>query len=57
MACFDLTPALVARSETLLADGRFTWWRDDTHWGGEGIDAGRGARGAGAARSRAVARA
>jgi hypothetical protein len=39
MACFDLTPALVARSETLLADGRFTWWRDDTHWGGEGIDA------------------
>ena len=39
MACFDLTPALVARSEALLAQGRFTWWRDDTHWGGEGIDA------------------
>ena len=38
MACFDLTPALVARSEALLAEGRFTWWRDDTHWGGEGID-------------------
>ncbi|MGH7337538.1 MAG: alginate O-acetyltransferase AlgX-related protein, partial [Myxococcota bacterium] len=37
--CTDLTPALVARSEALLADGRFTWWRDDTHWNGEGIDA------------------
>jgi len=37
--CFDLTPALVRRSEALLASGRFTWWRDDTHWNGEGIDA------------------
>jgi hypothetical protein len=37
--CTDLTPALVARSEALLAEGRFTWWRDDTHWNGEGIDA------------------
>jgi hypothetical protein len=37
--CFDLTPALVRRSEALLAAGRFTWWRDDTHWNGEGIDA------------------
>ena len=25
--------------EALLASGRFTWWRDDTHWNGEGIDA------------------
>ena len=37
--CTDLTPALVSRSEALLAEGRFTWWRDDTHWNGEGIDA------------------
>jgi acetyltransferase AlgX (SGNH hydrolase-like protein) len=37
--CTDLTPALVARSEALLAEGRFTWWRDDTHWNGAGIDA------------------
>jgi lysophospholipase L1-like esterase len=37
--CFDLTPALQRRSEDLLASGRFTWWRDDTHWNGAGIDA------------------
>ncbi len=37
--CTDLTPALVRRSEVLLAEGRFTWWRDDIHWNGEGIDA------------------
>jgi hypothetical protein len=37
--CTDLTPALVARSEALLREGRFTWWRDDTHWNGEGIAA------------------
>ncbi len=37
--CTDLTPVLVARSEALLSQGRFTWWRDDTHWNGEGIDA------------------
>ena len=39
LSCTDLTPALVARSEALLAEGRFTWWRDDIHWNGEGIDA------------------
>jgi hypothetical protein len=27
------------RSEALLPERRFTWWRDDTHWNGEGIDA------------------
>jgi hypothetical protein len=32
-------PALIRRSEALLAAGRFTWWRDDTHWNGAGIDA------------------
>jgi hypothetical protein len=37
--CTDLTPALVRRSEALLAEGRFTYWRDDQHWNGEGIDA------------------
>jgi hypothetical protein len=37
--CTDLTPALVRRSEALLAEGRFTWWRDDIHWNSEGIDA------------------
>jgi hypothetical protein len=39
VSCTDLTPALVARSEALLAADRFTWWRDDTHWNAEGIDA------------------
>jgi len=39
VTCADLTPALVHRSAILLAQGRFTWWRDDTHWNGEGIDA------------------
>ncbi len=37
--CTDLTPALIRRSEALLSAGRFTWWRDDHHWNGEGIDA------------------
>ncbi|MDH3687139.1 MAG: hypothetical protein OEP95_12995, partial [Myxococcales bacterium] len=39
IACVDLTPPLRERSESLLSEGRFTWWRDDTHWNGEGIDA------------------
>jgi len=39
VSCTDLTPALIRRSEALLAEHRFTWWRDDTHWNGEGIDA------------------
>jgi lysophospholipase L1-like esterase len=39
LSCTDLTPALVSRSEALLSEGRFTWWRDDIHWNGEGIDA------------------
>ncbi len=37
--CVDLTAALRTRSESLLREGRFTWWRDDTHWNGAGIDA------------------
>ena len=39
VSCTDLTPALTRRSEELLASGRFTWWRDDTHWNAAGIDA------------------
>jgi hypothetical protein len=39
VSCTDLTPALMRRSEALLAAGRFTWWRDDTHWNGQGVDA------------------
>jgi len=39
VSCTDLTPALIRRSEALLASGRFTWWRDDTHWNDAGIEA------------------
>ena len=35
--CTDLTPALVAASDALLAEGKFTWWRDDSHWNREGM--------------------
>ena len=35
--CSDLTPALTAASLRLLAEGRLTWWRDDTHWNPAGI--------------------
>jgi hypothetical protein len=35
----DLTPSLVAASEALLARGRYTFWRDDTHWNAAGIRA------------------
>jgi hypothetical protein len=33
----DLTPALRRRAETLLAEKKFVFWRDDTHWSPEGI--------------------
>lgn len=33
----DLTPALVAASQELLPQGRYTYWRDDTHWNENGI--------------------
>ena len=39
VSCTDLTPALTRRSEALLGSGRFTWWRDDTHWNGAGVGA------------------
>ncbi|MDP2786948.1 MAG: hypothetical protein Q8O79_02580 [Pseudomonadota bacterium] len=35
--CTDLTPDLTAASDTLLAQGQFTWWLDDTHWNRAGI--------------------
>jgi hypothetical protein len=37
LRCTDLTEPLVRESERLLAQGRFTWWRDDTHWNRHGI--------------------
>lgn len=33
---FDLTPALSANSAELLKSGELTYWRDDTHWNGQG---------------------
>jgi len=34
----DLTPALVAGARTALPEGRFVYWRDDTHWNGLGAE-------------------
>ncbi len=33
----DLTDDLLDGAEKLMADGKFVYWRDDTHWNGEGI--------------------
>ncbi len=33
----DLTPSLIAASDSLLAEGKHTFWRDDTHWNADGI--------------------
>ncbi len=35
--CTDLTGPLVAESEELLRKGRFTFWKDDSHWNRNGI--------------------
>ena len=35
----DLTPFLRARAAQLLPQGRFVYWRDDSHWNGDGMDA------------------
>lgn len=35
----DLTPALVRRAAALLPAGRYVFWRDDTHWNADGMDA------------------
>jgi len=33
----DLTDPLIIGSAELLKNEKYTWWRDDTHWGPEGI--------------------
>ncbi len=33
----DLTPDLIERSNTLIAENKTTFWRDDTHWNGYGV--------------------
>ena len=35
----DLTPHLIEASRRLLEEGKYTFWRDDTHWNGHGITA------------------
>lgn len=35
----DLTPALAAAARAALPDGRFVYWRDDTHWNSLGAEA------------------
>jgi hypothetical protein len=35
----DLTPALRRRAAELLPQGRYVYWRDDTHWNADGMDA------------------
>ena len=34
----DLTPTLTRHSRQLLGEGRYTYWRDDTHWSPTGMD-------------------
>ena len=34
----DLTPDLIGRSRELLKKGEYTYWRDDTHWNGNGME-------------------
>jgi hypothetical protein len=35
----DLAPVLRQRAAELLRQGRYVYWRDDTHWNAEGMDA------------------
>ncbi|MCC7046376.1 MAG: hypothetical protein IT562_06670 [Alphaproteobacteria bacterium] len=35
----DLSPVLRKRAAELLPQGRYVFWRDDTHWNAEGMDA------------------
>lgn len=39
---YDLTPAMTEAAHRLLPEGRYLFWRDDTHWGPEGIIAAAG---------------
>ncbi|NQT06172.1 MAG: hypothetical protein HQ575_01380 [Candidatus Omnitrophica bacterium] len=34
---YILPPYLIDESRRLLDEGKFTYWRDDTHWNGYGI--------------------
>ena len=34
----DLTPHLISASKRLLEEGKYTFWRDDTHWNEHGIE-------------------
>ena len=35
--CVNLTDDLTKESKRLLAENKFTWWQDDTHWNKYGI--------------------
>ena len=35
--CVNLTPDLIAESDRLLAEGKYTYWIDDSHWNRYGI--------------------
>jgi len=37
LRCTNLTEPLARESDALLKKGRFTWWRDDTHWNRNGV--------------------
>ncbi len=37
VGCTDLTEMLRKESERLLKEGKFTFWKDDSHWNGYGI--------------------
>jgi len=37
LLALDLTPALQAAARDAASQGRFVFWRDDTHWNGAGI--------------------
>ena len=37
LRCTNLTAPLVNAADTLLKQGEFVWWRDDTHWNRNGI--------------------
>lgn len=34
----DLAPHLIGRSKELLKKGEYSYWRDDTHWNGNGME-------------------
>jgi hypothetical protein len=36
----DFTPRMRSRAAELLKQGKFLYWRDDTHWNAEGVKVG-----------------